>query len=94
MENQLIGILHIFKMAFIFVGMLVLTVIENKVNFTLSVLYVASTSLFIENGIQQKYLQSKTQIMGSKSERSPKRRDSGINNIIDGYGVFKLSYDY
>jgi len=59
MENQLIGILHIFKMAFIFVGMLALTVTENKINFMLSVLYIASTSYFIESGIQKKYLKSK-----------------------------------
>jgi hypothetical protein len=81
-------------MAFIFVGMLVLTVIENKVNFTISVLYIASTSFFIENGIQKKYLKSKAQIMGSKSVAKLKRTDSGFNNIIDGYGVFKLNYDF
>ena len=32
--------------------------------------------------------------MGSKSVAKLKRTDSGLNNIIDGYGVFKLNYDF
>ena len=59
MENHLVGILHIFKMSFIFVGMLILTIAEKKINFALSVLYVTSTSYFVENGIRAKYEKSK-----------------------------------
>jgi hypothetical protein len=59
MEIHLIGILHVFKITFIFIGMFMLTIVDKKLNFALSVLYVATTSYFVENGIKAKYEKNK-----------------------------------
>ena len=94
MENHLVGILHIFKITFIFVGMLMLTVVEKKLNFTLSVLYVATTSYFVENGIKAKYERNKDQVLGSKLDQkieinTIKKSQTGLSGVIDG-GMLKF----
>ena len=66
METTLIRILHIFKMMFIVLAMIMLTVVDNKVSFIVSMLYVASTSLFVEQGIRVNYQSSMKDIFGSK----------------------------
>ena len=66
METTLIRILHIFKMMFIVLAMIMLTVVDNKVSFIVSMLYVASTSLFVEQGIRANYQASMKDIFGSK----------------------------
>ena len=57
-------------MMFIVLAMILLTVVDNKVSFIISLLYVASTSHFVEEGIKASYQASMEDLFRSKAPSS------------------------